>query len=127
MTLTIYEVGAQTGGVDLTDYIAYGGIKWQRADVDGDDAGRTLDALMHRNRVDIKYRLDVTCRPLKLSEASTVLAAIEPEFVDVVYDDPRVGGPVRKTVYSNNVPASFCMTKDGVDYWNGISFPLIEQ
>ena len=127
MTVTIYTVGASTGGVAITDHIKFGGIKWQRADVDGEDAGRPLDGLMHRDRVDIKYRLDITCKPLTLSQASTVLAAIEPEFVDVVYDDPRVGSSVRRTVYSNNVPATFCMTRDGVDYWEGIAFPLIEQ
>jgi hypothetical protein len=127
MTLTIYPVGESTDGVDLTTYIAYKGIKWQRADVDGEDAGRTLDGLLHRDRRAIKIRLDVTCRPLTATESATVLAAIEPEWVDVVYDDPRLGENTRKTVYSNNIPASYEFEKDGVDYWGGIAFPLIEK
>lgn len=127
MTVKIYPVGATTDGVDITSYIAHGGVKWQRYDVDGEDAGRTLDAVMHRNRVGIKYRLDIICRPLTAGEASTLLAAIEPEFLDVVYDDPRSGSNTRRTVYSNNVPATILITRDNIDYWAGIAFPLIEQ
>lgn len=127
MTLTIYTVGATTGGVDLTPYVAYGGIKWQRSDVDGDSAGRTMDGTLHRDRKSIKTRLDITCRPLTAAEASTVLAAIEPEWIDVVYDDPRLGANTRKTVYSNNIPALFEFERDGVAYWGGIAFPLIER
>lgn len=127
MTLTIYTVGAQSGGVDMTPYIAYKGIKWQRADVDGEEAGRALDGTMYRDRKAIKYRLDITCRPLTNAESPTVLAAIEPEYVDVVYDDPRLGASTRRTVYSNNIPASFEFEQDGVDYWGGIAFPLIEK
>ena len=35
---------------------------------------------------------------------------------------------VTKTMYSNNNPASYLMRKpDGTEYWEGITFPLIEQ
>lgn len=128
MTLTIYTtVGATTGGIDMTPYIAHGGVARQRADVESPDAGRTLDAKMHRSRIARKLRLDITCRPLTSAEAKIVLDAVEPEWIDVVYDDPHDGANSRKTVYSNNIPATIAMTKDGVDYWEGIVFPLIEQ
>lgn len=119
MTFTI-------GGVDMLPYIAHGGLKWQRSDVEAPDAGRTLDGVLHRGRVATKIRLDVTCRPLRASEASAVLNAILPEFVTVSYTDP-MSGSVTKTMYSNNNPASFLMLKNGVEWWEGISFPLIEQ
>lgn len=121
MTLTV-------NGVDMTPYIAYQGLKWQRSDIDSSDAGRTMDGLMHRGRVATKIRLDVTCRPLKASEASIVLQTILPEFVQVTYDDPMEGHAVTKTMYSNNNPASFMLRKpNGTEWWNGITFPLIEQ
>ncbi len=114
-------------GVNMLPYIAYRGLKWQRGDVEAPDAGRTLDGVMHRGRVATKIRLDVTCRPLTASEASTVLNAILPEFVSVTYTDPMYG-TVTKTMYSNNNPASFLMRKsNGAEYWDGITFPLIEQ
>lgn len=127
MTITIYPVGESSGGADITQYIAYKGVKWQRADIDGEDAGRTLDGTLYRDRKAIKVRLDVTCRPLTQAEATIVLSAIEPEFVDVVYDDPRLGANTRKTMYSNNIPASFEFNRGGVDFWGGIVFPLIEK
>lgn len=115
-------------GVDVTPYIAYGGVKWQRTDVDGEGAGRYLDGTLERNRVAIKIRLDITCRPLKAEEASTVLTVIMPEWVSVKYYDPQLGSVVTKTMYSNNNPASYLMkSRNGIEYWNGITFPLIEQ
>lgn len=115
-------------GVDMVPYIAYGGLKWQRSDVDGPNAGRGLDATIIRDRVATKIRLDLTCRPLYSSEASVVLTAIMPEFVTVTYTDPQVGGTVTKTMYSNNNPAQFLIRKrDGREMWTGITFPLIEQ
>ena len=121
MTLTI-------NGTDITPYIFRGGVKWQRSDIEAASAGRTLDGIMHRGRVATKIRLDVTCRPLTAAEASIVLTAIMPEFVTVTYTDPQIGDEVTKTMYSNNHPATFCMrTKQGVEYWNGITFPLVER
>lgn len=116
------------GGVDITPYIANRGLKWQLSDIDSSDAGRTMDGLMHRGRVTSKVRLDVTCRPLTSAEASIVLTAIYPEWLTVTYVDPKENATVTKTMYSNNRPASHLIQrKDGSTYWDGISFPLIEQ
>lgn len=119
----------KVNGVDLCPYIAKQGYKWTRNDIDGPNAGRTQgNADMIRDRKAIKIRLDITCRPLTDSEISTVLRAIEPEFVSVVYTDPMEGADVTKVMYSNNVPASFLMKrKDGTEWWNGVTFPLVEK
>lgn len=113
--------------IDITPYIAKGGVRWTRADVDGPNAGRLMDGTMVRDRVAIKYRVDVTCRPLTLSEAAIVLKLIEPEWVIVTATNPFAGTTKTYTMYSNNIPAAFATTINGVEYWNGISFPLIEQ
>ena len=39
-------------GFDIVNYIAYGGFKWQRTDVDGEGAGRMLDGTLERNRIE---------------------------------------------------------------------------
>ena len=120
MTLTI-------DGVDITPFIKYQGFKWTRSDIDGSDAGRTMDGVMQRNRVATKIRLDISCRPMRTAEASRVLSAIMPQFVTVTYTDPQVGGDVTKVMYSNNNPASYCINKGGYELWHGIDFPLIER
>lgn len=115
-------------GTDLTPYIAFKGVKWTRNDVDSPDTGRTMDALMHRGRVASKIRLDISCKPLTDSQASTVLNAIYPEYVTVQYTDPQAGGLVTRTMYSNNNPASYLLNREGEeDLWDGITFPLVER
>lgn len=111
-------------GVDILPFVAAKGIKWQRNDLDGENAGRTMDGLMHRSRVASKIRLDITCIPLSSADAKTVLNAIYPEYVTVEYLDPMYG-LVKKTMYSNNTPATYMNTT--TDKWEGISFPLIER
>lgn len=114
-------------GVDITNYIAYKGFKWQRSDIDASDSGRTMDAVMHRGRVATKIRLDITCRPLTSTEAQTVLTAVLPEYITVKYTDPMEGTEVTKQMYSNNNPASYLQHRPGMDdLWEGITFPLIE-
>lgn len=111
-------------GVDILPYVMQSGYKWQRQDVDGEEAGRTMDATMHRDRVATKDRLDISCIPLTSEEARKVLNAIYPEFVTVTYTSPREG-EVTRQMYSNNNPAVYCDTV--TDMWTGISFPLIER
>lgn len=121
MTLSI-------NGTDITPYIAFGGIKWQRNDIDAPNTGRALDALMYRGRIATKMRLDITCRPMTAPELRTLLALIQPEYVTVTYYDPMLGDRTGIEFYSNNHPAAYLITKpNGDEYWTGITFPLIER
>ena len=120
--------GSSGAYTDLTPYLAYGGLKWSRNDIDAANSGRdTQDGLMHRARVAIKVRLDCTCKPLEVTEASAVLTAIKPEWLEVQYFDPQEGSVQTKKMYSNNIPATFLIQHGTKQYWSGIAFPLIEQ
>lgn len=113
-------------GFDITPYIAFGGLAWQRADVDGPNAGREQDGTLVRDRIAIKIRWDVTCRPLTGAELSRILTAIEPEWVTLEYDDPVTNTVKTAQFYSNNIPATFGLQrKDGTVIWTGVTFPLI--
>lgn len=121
MTLTI-------GGVDIVPFVAFGGFAYQHSDIDAADSGRTMDATMHRGRVASKIRLDITCRPLTDANVQTVLSAISPEWVTVVFTDPMTGTDVTKTMYSNNRKASFLLKRrNGENLWKIDTFPLIER
>lgn len=114
-------------GVDILPFVAQKGVKWQRNDLDGQNAGRTMDGTMYRSRVTSKVRLDITCVPLRSEDAAKVLNAIYPEYVSVEYTDPMYG-LVTKTMYSNNTPATHMFVQSGgTEYWSGITFPLIER
>lgn len=127
MTVQIYDSVNQRY-VDITPYIAFKGVKWQRADIDAEDAGRGVDGYMYRNRIGTKYRLDITCKPLKQSETQVILPLIKPQFVKVKYTDPELGERTDVWMYSNNIPASVeILSRTGVPLWSGITFPLIER
>lgn len=116
-------------GTDILKYIESNGLKWQRNDVDASNAGRTMDATMHRGRVAIKIRWDVSLRPLTSADAALLLNIILPEYVEVNTNIDPLYGTYIKTFYSNNVPATcMCVDEDtGEALWQGIEFPLIEQ
>ena len=113
-------------GTDITRMIVEDGVKWQRNDVDGQNAGRNLSATMIRDRKATKIRLDIKCLPLSADKSRQLLQLIEPEFVTVQYDDPMYG-MTTKIMYSNNVPAQFDTRGDGTDNWKEIEFPLVEK
>ena len=136
----LISTGIKIDGTDITNLIAHQGVQWKRNDIDGPNAGRTLSGLMIRDRVATKIRLDITCRILTLDELRPLLNLIYPEFVTVTYDDP-MEGLVSKVMYSNNNGATFLMRKSfekpanvwyaedkpPVEYWDGITFPLVER
>lgn len=119
-----YSSGSYT---DITPYIAAEGLKWSRNDIDAQNSGRdTQDGLMHRKRVSQKIRLDITCRPLTVTELNTLLAAIDPQWLKVKFYNPLSNTTVEKKMYTSTVPAAF-LFDDGVrQYWTGVEFPLIE-
>lgn len=117
----------EVNNIDLVPYIALGGVKWTRSDIDAPNTGRTMDGTMMRGRITTKIRLDITCIPLLASELATVLNAIYPQYVTVRYTDPMYGLRIA-TMYSNNNPATYLMQDpSGKEYWSGITFPLIER
>ena len=118
-------------GQSFVDCLAEDGIGWARNDIDGPNAGRTLNGTMIRDRVAQKVRLDITCKPLMSERCQELLLAINPEFVEVHYVDPMYG-EITKTMYSNNNPAVVSQVFDdgygGYDVrFTGITFPLIER
>lgn len=117
----------QINGTDITPYIAAEGLVWKRNDLEGPNAGRAMDGTMYRDRVTTKFRFDITCRPLKASEAATILSLIQSEYVTVTYTDPLTNTTKTKQAYSNNVPAQYLMKIKGIEYWSGITFPIIER
>lgn len=126
--LNIRAWGSSGAYTDMTPYLAEGGLKWSRNDIDASSAGRdTMDGLMHRARVAIKARLDCTCRPLTQAELSTVLSVINPEWLQVQYSDPITNTTVTAKMYSNNIPATFLIMRGTTQLWGGVTFPLIEQ
>lgn len=120
-------IRVKINGTDITDYIAFQGLKRGRNDVESPNAGRTLDAVMHRGRVATKLRWDVTCRPLTSQELSILENLIMPETVNVTIEGDPYYDTWTRRCYANNTSASYLILKpDGRQLWGGITFPIIE-
>lgn len=125
--LKVRKYGSSGAYTDLIPYLAHQGLKWSRNDIDSSDAGRDQTGTLHRARVAKKARLDCTCRPLIQSEMVSVLSALQYEWLQVQFTDPESGNTRTAKMYSNNIPAGFLLKKDTINYWTGITFPLIEE
>lgn len=115
-------------GVDFAPYIARGGLKFQKFKVSSKDSGRdTQDAKMHLTVLAQKHKITATFRPLKAEEAATVFSTLGNAWVTVTFESPFTGGEYSCRMYSDDLPATFLMEKDGVAYYQGIEAPLIEE
>lgn len=119
----------EIGGVDITPYIHFKGLKYTTFDLDSEESTRTLDGTLRRSRVATKVRWDVPCKPLRTSELETLMALLKPEWVTLKASDP-VFGLRTGTFYSNNNSISMSITSkvsDDEELWDGLTFPLIER
>lgn len=116
-------------GVDILPYTKDSGIEWTRNDVESPKAGRTMDATMHRGRVAIKFKANITCLPLNRDDELALMQLILPEFVEVETNMHPLYAYHYAQYYSNNVPATVSTADPdtGETMWTEISFPLIEQ
>lgn len=101
--------------------------QWSLQDVSDPDAGRTEDALMHKLRKAQKVKLQLAWQNISTEEASPILTAFNPEYVEVEYLDPMVGGYVTKTFYvgDRSVPMYNNTIYGGL--WSNVAFNIIEQ
>lgn len=120
MTITI-------DGTDITQYIKYQGVTFSRNDIEAPDAGRTLDGLMHRGRVAVKEKMEITTIPLTKTQVSALLTLLYPETLSVTVSPyPRTGSSYTMTMYSNSVKTNYLIHRSNGDEIQEISFPLVE-
>lgn len=117
-------------GIDITPYMNWNGLKYGVGDLDSEEAGRTLDGIMHRSRVATKMRWDVPVKKLTTSQLHTLLQLISPEWVTLTCFDLQ-RGETSYRVYSNNysveTEASGLTNIEGEILWMEFTFPLIEE
>ena len=101
--------------------------QWGLQDVSLGESGRTDDALVHKNRVAQKRKLQVGYKLLDKSVATTVLNAINPEYISVYYYDLLAGAYETRTFYVGDRTAPFKWWWDGKNVLETLSFDLIER
>ena len=94
-------------------------------DVSDPDAGRTEDGLMHKNRIGQKVKIQLTWNNIGNADASAILQAFDPEYVEVKYKDPKTNSYQTKTFYV--VDRSAPAYNSRLNIWSNVSFNIIER
>lgn len=107
-------------------------ITWSVQDISSPDAGRTLDGIMHKERLALpggqKRKLKLSWGLVKFgTESRTILQAFTPEYVSVTYPDPQEGAVVTKTFYTGDKELEFKTWWNGKQLLADMSFSIIEQ
>ena len=112
---------------DITSYIALGGFKNSRNDIDGPNAGRNIQGTMIRDRVAQKTRIDITLIPLTHDDWSIINNYLQPVSFNFRYREASADPWTSIVVYSNNYSWTHKYTRsDGVSVYDGLTFPIIE-
>lgn len=101
--------------------------QWGLQDVSASESGRTDDALMHKNRVAQKRKLQVGYNGINDADASTVLKAINPEYINVTYHDLMAGENQTRVFYVGDRNGVFKWWWDGKHILQSLTFDLIER
>lgn len=114
-------------GNDIKQYIE--DIKWSDNDLDGPGAGRTLDGVMHRDKVTSKHRADIKLVPVEASVAQPILSVLKNQYficqTDLMADYPS--GLTMEMYNSARSGSVSIVTTDGKVKHKDISFNIIER
>lgn len=115
-------------GIEIANLIKVDGFEWQRNDLDGSGAGRSVTGKAIRDLIASKIRLDCTCRELTSAErAAMEYILFGSEFLTVTCDDAIFRGSAR-TMYCSSMSSGFSRRKqNGTEYWKNAKFVLVEQ
>lgn len=102
-------------------------FSWGLQDVSSSDAGRTQDALMHKNRVSQKRKISLGWNYPTPEEASAILKAFNSEYVSVRYPDAMSGTYETRTFYVGDRSAPMKMWTINNKRYSQVSFDIIER
>ena len=121
------EINNGSTWVDITPLIKYQGVSFSRNDIEAPDSGRTLDGLMHRGRIAVKEKMEISTRQLTRAQSASLQTLLYPETIQVrVTPYPRTNATATFTMYSNNVKTGYVIHRENGEDLQELTFPLIE-
>jgi len=113
---------------NITPWIAYQGLTFSRNDVDAPDAGRDMSGYMHRGRVGVKEKMNITTVQLTRAQSSILQTLLYPETIQVrVTPYPRTNAAHTMSMYTNNVKTTYVIHRANGEDLQSLTFPLIEN
>lgn len=112
--------------LDITAYIA--DIKWSDNDLDGPGSGRTLDAVMHRNKVGSKRKAEIKLVPMKSLDVLPIMTILKSQYFICQTDlIPDSAGTQTLYMYNSTRTGNVRITTDGKMIHTDVSFNMIER
>lgn len=102
-------------------------LEWALQDISKSNAGRTKNALMHKNRIAQKRTLNLGWNGVTDDECHEILKAFNPEYVDIKFYDPLEGKVITKNFYTGDKTAPVYSWWVGKHLYQSVSFSAIER
>lgn len=100
---------------------------WGKIDVSDPNSGRTLDAVMHKNKVAEKVQLQLAWNGTDRAKTAKILQMFNPEYIQVTYPDAMSGTDLTKTFYAGDMSAPVKIWTVGNKRYESVSFNIIEK
>jgi len=100
---------------------------WSLQDVSAPNSGRTEDALMHKDRVAQKRKIQLGWRMKDTATTAQILQAFNPEYISVRYFDMLDNQYETRTFYVGDRQAPVKVWQVGNHIIETISFDIIER
>lgn len=112
-------------GHDYTKYIKRKGVSWARNDLDSEEAGRTMDGVMHRSKVATKRTVGFKLVNVPRNILAQLDKDLGAETFSATYLD--LHGVSTRTFYCSNLSGNLnSVYDDGDSEWGDAAFNMIE-
>ena len=101
-------------------------LTWSLERVSSADAGRTQDGVMHVEQIALKRKLEVNWNYVSASVATTIIKAMQHEYLDVTYYDYLTGSFETKEFYTGEISAPVYTFQSNRKLVSNVAFNLIE-
>lgn len=114
-------------GNPVTDIPCPSIYQWGKDDLSSDEAGRTLDWVMHKMRQARGRYIQLGWKGLSLVDASTVLKAFNSEYSIIECLDAEEGDWVTRLFYTGGTKAALYSMATNPPYWESVSFQISQS
>jgi len=102
-------------------------VKWALQDISSSNSGRTLDGVMHKDRIAQKVKLSCSWPAMPFSDASTLLRNVNSQVTfNLTYFDVMQNGIRTARFYVGDRTAAYLWVWDDDGYVKDVSFDFIE-
>lgn len=102
-------------------------LTWHLQDISDSAAGRTEDAIMHKNRIAQKWTADIEWLNLSAADVATVMQAFNAEYFNVEFENPMTMSREIRTFYRGDPEIPLQTWSVSNKTYSRLAFSIIER